>query len=78
MTAQWGKFALRLFLRLGYIDENLLESIDIEGQKRREEDSKAPAPQRWCLSAHRNWAAGGVVNDGVKGGPCSAQELEGL
>ena len=45
MAAQWGNFALRLCLRLGYIDENLLESIDIEGQKRREEDSKAPAPR---------------------------------
>ena len=38
MTAQWGHFAPRLFIQLGYIDKDLLESIDIEAQKRREEE----------------------------------------
>ena len=38
LTAQWGHFAPRLFFQLGYIDKDLLESIDIEAQKRREEE----------------------------------------
>ena len=44
MTAQWGHFAPRLFIQLGFIDKDLLESIDIEAQKRREED-KAHGPR---------------------------------
>ena len=43
MTAQWGHFAPRLFIQLGFIDKDLLESIDIEAQKRREEE-KARGP----------------------------------
>ena len=33
-----GAFCPRLFIQLGYIDKDLLESIDIEAQKRREEE----------------------------------------
>ena len=44
LTAQWVHFAPRLFIQLGYIDKDLLESIDIEAQKRREED-KAHGPR---------------------------------
>ena len=40
MTAQWGHFAPRLFIQLGFIDKDLLESIDIEARKRREEDKE--------------------------------------
>ena len=40
LTAQWGHFAPRLFIQLGYIDKDLLESIDIEAQKRREEEKE--------------------------------------
>ena len=43
LTAQWGHFAPRLFIQLGFIDKDLLESIDEEAQKRREED-KAHGP----------------------------------
>ena len=38
LAAQWGHFAPRLFIQLGFIDKDLLESIDIEAQKRREEE----------------------------------------
>ena len=38
LTAQWGHVAPRLFIQLGYIDKDLLESIDIEAQKRRVEE----------------------------------------
>ena len=44
LTAQWGHFAPRLFIQLGFIDKDLLESIDIEAQKRREEE-KAHGPR---------------------------------
>ena len=48
MTKKWGSFALPLFIRLGYIDLELLQSIDIEAKKRREEDARATpvAPSR--------------------------------
>ena len=44
LTAQWGQFAPRLFIQLGFIGKDLLESIDIEAQKRREVE-KAHGPR---------------------------------
>ena len=46
LTAQWGHFAPRLFIQLGFIGKDLLESIDIEAQKRREEE-KARGPRTY-------------------------------
>ena len=43
LTQQWGHVAPRLFIQLGYIDNDLLESIDIEARKRRDEE-KARGP----------------------------------
>ena len=35
-TARWGYVAARLFIQLGCIDRDLLESIDVEAQKSKE------------------------------------------
>ena len=47
-----GACCPRLFIQLGFIDKDLLESIDIEARKRREEE-KARRPRDiskwWCL-----------------------------
>ena len=43
LAQQWGHVAIRLFIQLGYIDKDLLESIDIEARKRRDEE-KARGP----------------------------------
>ena len=38
LTQQWGHVAPRLFIQLGFIDEDLRERIETEAQQRREED----------------------------------------
>ena len=47
MKAQWGPLALQLFIQLGYLNLDLLESINDVAQERREEDrpcERSPDP----------------------------------